>query len=55
MRKAQKLIEKSRLEQGREGPNRDAPTHEQTPVIEENNIREQLVQKQIQFHCIQIQ
>ena len=40
MRKAQKLIEKSRLEQDREDPEGDAPVQDQMPVIEENDIRE---------------
>ena len=46
MRKAQKLIEKFRLEHDREGPSRDTPVQEQRQVIEESNIRQQLVQKQ---------
>ena len=46
MRKAKKLIEKSSLEYDREGLSGDTPVQEQTQVIEESNIREQLVQKQ---------
>ena len=46
VRKAQKLIEKSRLEHDREDPSRDTPAQEQMQVIEESNIREQLIQKQ---------
>ena len=45
-KKSSKLIEKSRLEHDRGGPSRDTPVQEQTQVIEESNIREQLVQKQ---------
>ena len=45
MRKAKKIIEKSRLEHDREGPSRDTPVQEQTQVIKESNLREQLVQK----------
>ena len=48
VRKVQKLIEKSRLEQDREGPSREinTPIQDQTQVIEENNIKEQLAQRQ---------
>ena len=46
VRKAQKSIEKSRLEHDREGPSGDTLVQEQTQVIEESNIREQLIQKQ---------
>ena len=46
VKKAKKLIEKSRLEHDREGPSRDTPVQEQTQVIEESNIREQLIQIQ---------
>ena len=48
VRKAQKLIERSRLEQDREGPSRkiNTPIQDQTQVIEESNIRQQLAQRQ---------
>ena len=48
MRKAQKLVEKSRLEQDREDPSREinTPIEEQTQFTRENNVREQLVPKQ---------
>ena len=47
VRKAQKLVEKSRLEQDREDPCREinTPTEEQTQFTEENNVREQLLPK----------
>ena len=45
-RKAQNLIEKSRLEHDREDPSGDTPVQEQMQVIEESNIRKQFVQKQ---------
>ena len=47
VRKAQKLVEKSRLEQDREDPSREINTliEEQTQFTEENNVREQLVPK----------
>ena len=45
VRKAQKLVEKSRLEQDREDPSRETntPREEQTQFTEENNVREQLL------------
>ena len=48
VRKAQKLMEKSRLEQDREGPSGEinTPIQDQTQVIEESNIREQTAQRQ---------
>ena len=46
VRKAQKLIEQSRLEQDRESPSGDTPTQEETQDIGKSNIRKQLVQKQ---------
>ena len=48
MRKAQKLIEKSRLEQDRKNPGRETntPIEEQTKFTEENNVREQLLPRQ---------
>ena len=47
VRKAQKLIEKSRLGHDREDPSRDTPVprEKQSKVIKESNIRGQLVQK----------
>ena len=47
VRKAQKLVEKSGLEQDREDPSREinTPTEEQTQITEENNVREQLLPK----------
>ena len=47
VRKAQKVVDKSRLEQDREGPSREinTPTEEQTQFTEENNVREQLLPK----------
>ena len=47
MRKAQKLVEKSRLEQDTEDPSREinTPTEEQTQFTEDNNVREQLLPK----------
>ena len=48
VRKAQKLMEKSRLEQDREGPSGEINTaiQDQMQVIEESNIRKQLAQRQ---------
>ena len=48
VRKAQKLVEKSGLEQDREDPSRkiNTPTEEQTQFTEENNVRGQLLSKQ---------
>ena len=48
VRKAQKLVEKSRLEQDREDCSREinTPTEEKTQFTEENNVREQLLPKQ---------
>ena len=45
VRKAQKLVEKSRLEQDREDPSREmnTPIEEQTQFTGENHVREQLV------------
>ena len=47
VRKAQKLMEQSRLEPDRESPSGDTPIQEQKADIGKSNIREQLVQKQI--------
>ena len=44
--KSSKINRKSKLEHDREGPSRDTQVQEQTQVIEESNIKKQLVQKQ---------
>ena len=48
VRKAQKLLERSRLEQDREDPSREINTQieEQTQFSEDDNIRDQLLSKQ---------
>ena len=48
VRRAQKLVEKSRLEQDMENPSREinTPTEEQTQFTEESNVREQLLPKE---------
>ena len=45
VRKAQKLIEQSGLEQDRQSPSGDTPIQEQIPDIGKHSIREQLVKK----------